>query len=61
MKQLTVNQIEEIINNEQKGLTTQFKNCSKKQYENYIEQIEQFKKDRMSVIYNPFIAIPDNF
>ena len=60
-KKLTVNQIEEIIKNEKRGLTIQFKNCSKKQYDNYIEQIEEFKKDRFNIIYNPFIAIPDNF
>lgn len=45
MKKLNLKEIKEIINNEKKGLTVQFKNSSLKEYNSHIKQIENYKKE----------------
>ena len=45
MKKLNLKEIKEIINNEKKGLTVQVINSSLKEYNSYIKQIENYKKE----------------
>ena len=49
MIQLTLKEIKEIIKKDSLGLTVQFLNhlevCSLKQYNSYVKQIEEYKKN----------------
>ena len=45
MIQLTLKEIKEIIKKDSLGFTVQFGVCSLKQYNSYVKQIEEYKKN----------------